>query len=74
MSDPSKRWSIKLPFLPEAEITDLTYYVGIGILVAVELIELPIAAVLVGSKLLADNKHSRVLAEIGSGLGEAVLE
>ena len=55
--------------MPPAE--HLAWYAAVGTLVALECIEWPIAALIVTGKALADNRHSRVLRELGEGLEQA---
>lgn len=49
----------------------LAWYAGIGALVAVEVIEWPVALVLVAGKMLADNRSNSALRDFGNALEEA---
>lgn len=65
---------IPVPVLGSVELPPpdhLAWYVGLGALAAVEIIEWPIAVLLATGKILADNRHSRVLEEFGDALDQA---
>jgi hypothetical protein len=49
----------------------LAWYAAVATLVALECIEWPVAALIVAGKALADNRHSRVLQELGEGMEQA---
>lgn len=55
--------------LPPAE--HLAYYAAIGLLALTEVIEWPLAGVLIVGKMLADSRRSEVLREFGKALDEA---
>jgi hypothetical protein len=63
-----------LPVLGDVRIPPahhLVWYAGVGILVALECLEWPIALILASGKALADNHHSTMLREFGEALEEA---
>jgi hypothetical protein len=67
--------AVRLPFAGEVKVPrpeHLAYYAALGTLVAIEIIEWPIAAILGAGKLLADNHHNRALREFGKALDETV--
>ena len=55
--------------LPSQE--HLAWYAGVGALAAVELIDWPVALVLVVGKMLADNRSNAALRDFGRALEEA---
>lgn len=55
--------------LPPA--SHLGWYAGVGVLVALEILEWPVAVVLAAGQALADNQHNRVLEDFGEALEEA---
>lgn len=67
--------TVKLPLLGRVELPDkasLAYAAGVGSLVAVEILELPVAAVLIVGHLLVRRRgHSKVEAAIGEAFEEA---
>ncbi len=67
----TKKRGFKVPFLGERELIDLAFMAGLGALVVVEVLEWPVALVLGVGKVLADQKHNRVLAVLGEGLDKA---
>ena len=74
MSDTQAQSSmVKLP-LVHARVSPehLTYYAAIGVLTALEVIEWPLAAVMIGGQILAARAHNRMVREFATGLEEAV--
>ena len=67
---PPKR-GFRFPPVGSSAIVDLVYVGALGALVVVEAVEWPIAALFIGAKLLADQKHNKMLSEIGKGLERA---
>ena len=66
---------IRLPFAGEVTVPrpeHVAYYAALGTLVAIEIIEWPIAVILGAGKMLADNHHNRALREFGKALDETV--
>jgi hypothetical protein len=66
-----KRRSIKLPFIGEQALADLAFTAGMGVLVVAEIVELPIALIVVTGKWLADQHHNRLLAALGTSMEDA---
>jgi hypothetical protein len=62
----------KLPLIPEAEITDHAFIATILVVGAIGVIDLPLAIVIAGAKILSDSKHHRALAALGEGIEEGV--
>ena len=50
----------------------LAYFGALGVLAAVELIEWPLAAVLVAGHVIATRAHRKIVREMASGVDEAV--
>jgi len=50
----------------------LAYFAALGVLTALEVIEWPLTAVMVGGQLLATHAHRRIVRELASGIDEAV--
>ena len=50
----------------------LAYFAALGVLPALEVIECPLTAVMVGGQLLATHAHRRIVRELASGIDEAV--
>ncbi len=64
----------RLPVVGEVTLppaSHLGWYAGVGVLVALEILEWPVAVVLAAGKALADNQHNRVLEDFGEALDEA---
>lgn len=49
----------------------LAYYAGLAALAAFELIDWPVALVIVAGHILANNHHNRILEELGEAMEEA---
>ncbi|MBO0676234.1 hypothetical protein JRC04_02015 [Mycolicibacterium sp. S2-37] len=66
--------AVDLPIVGRVRIPrpeQLAFYVTVGALAAVEIIEWPVALLLAGGHALLQNEHSRVAQEIGEALEEA---
>ncbi|WP_422747177.1 hypothetical protein ACN27E_05365 [Mycobacterium sp. WMMD1722] len=66
--------AVDLPIVGRVRIPrpeQLAFYAAVGALAAVEIIEWPVALVLVTGHALMQNEHSRVAQEIGEALEEA---
>ncbi len=66
--------TVRVPFCGHVELPPpqhLAWYLGVGALTVAEVIEWPIALVLVAGKALADNRHNRSLQEFGEALDDA---
>jgi hypothetical protein len=65
--------TVTLP-LVHAEVTPehLAYFGALGVLAALELIEWPMAAVLVAGNVIATRAHRQVVREIAAGVDDAV--
>jgi uncharacterized membrane protein YjdF len=50
----------------------LAYFAAIGVLAAIEVIEWPLAAVMIGGQIIAARAHNRLFREVAAGVGEAV--
>ena len=50
----------------------LTYFAALGVLTALEVIEWPLTAVMIGGQVLATRAHRRIVRELASGVEEAV--
>lgn len=64
-------WSISLPLVGNVLLPPpdhLAWYLGVGALSVLEMIDWPVAAVLVVGRLLADNRRNKMLAEFGEAL------
>lgn len=65
--------TITLPLVHAAVLPEqLAYFGALGVLAALELIEWPLAAVLVTGHVIASRAHRRILREIAAGVDEAV--
>lgn len=65
--------TITLPLVHTRAVPEhLAYYGALGVLAALELVEWPLAAVLVVGHVLADRAHRRIVREIATGVDEAV--
>ena len=65
---------VRLPVAGEVMLPPpqhLAWYAGLGLLVALEMIEWPVALVLSVGKALADNRHNKALEDFGEALEEA---
>jgi len=72
--DETEHLVIDLPILgairmPRPE--QLAYYGAVGVLVALEIVEWPIALLLTAGHILTQQQHSRALHELGEGLEKA---
>ncbi len=70
----AERLVVDLPFvgsvrLPRPE--QLAYFGAVGVLVALEIVEWPIALVLATGHVLAQQQHSRAFQQLGEGLEDA---
>ena len=63
---------VKVPLLPEQEVADMAFIATVVTIGILGIIELPIALVIAGTKILADQKHFRSLAAAARGVEEAV--
>lgn len=66
---------VSLPLLGTVTLPPMehvAWYLGVGLLTAVELVEWPVALVLVAGKLLADNRSHQTLRVFGELLDDAV--
>lgn len=64
-------WSVSLPVVGNVLLPPpdhLAWYLGVGALSVLEMIDWPVAAVLVVGRLLADNRRNKMLAEFGEAL------
>ncbi len=62
-----------LPFVGTVNLPPpehLAYYAGIGFLVALEIIDWPIALLVAAGHALSQQQHSRAIQELGEGLEE----
>lgn len=59
--------TVSLPSAPH-----LAWYAGVGVLAAVGVIELPVAALLAIGKALSDERSGKALQELGDALQEAI--
>ncbi|HEX4539259.1 MAG TPA: hypothetical protein VH112_03365 [Acidimicrobiales bacterium] len=50
----------------------LAYFAALGVLTALEVIEWPLTAVMIGGQILATHAHRRIVRELASGVDEAV--
>jgi hypothetical protein len=50
----------------------LAYFAALGVLTALEVIEWPLTAVMIGGQILATRAHRRVVRELAAGVEEAV--
>ncbi len=65
---------VNLPLLGQVEVPrpeQLAYYGGLAALAAFELIDWPVALVIVAGHVLASNHHNRILEELGEAMEEA---
>jgi hypothetical protein len=65
---------LSLPVVGDVQLPPLhhlVWYGGVAALLALECLEWPVALVLASGKVLADNRHSAMLAEFGEALEEA---
>jgi len=66
--------AVRLPILGRVTLPHpdtLIYYVGIGVLVAVELIEWPIALIIGAGHMMANRQHRDFIRGLGEALQEA---
>ena len=67
-------FAINLPVIGQVEIPrpeQLSYYGGLAALAALELIDWPVAVVIMAGHLLASNHHNRLLEELGEAIEDA---
>src|SRR5271154_3769090 len=67
-------FAINLPVIGQVEIPrpeQLAYYGGLAALAAFELIDWPVAVVIMAGHLLASNHHNRLLEELGEAIEDA---
>ena len=67
-------FALNLPVIGQVEIPRpeaLAYYGGIAALAAFELIDWPVAVVIMAGHLLASNHHNRLLEELGEAIEDA---
>jgi hypothetical protein len=67
----SRQWSIPVPGVGPVALgssEQLAYVSGIGVLTALSIIELPLAAVLVAGHLLVNQHHNKTLTALGEAL------
>jgi hypothetical protein len=50
----------------------LAYFAALGVLTALEVIEWPLTAVMIGGQIIATHAHRRIVRELASGVDEAV--
>jgi hypothetical protein len=50
----------------------VAYFAALGVLTALEVIEWPLTAVMIGGQILATHAHRRIVRELASGVDEAV--
>jgi hypothetical protein len=50
----------------------LAYFAALGVLTALEVIEWPLTAVMIGGQILATRAHRRIVREFAAGVEEAV--
>jgi hypothetical protein len=65
---------VRLPVVGEVTLPHpdtLVYYAGIGVLVALELVEWPIALIVSTGHLMADRHHRSVIRGLGEALEQA---
>ena len=68
------RRRVEVPFLGEVAVPPpdkLTYYAGLGVLAALQVIEWPLALVITAGHLLADQHYSGLVKGIGEALQSA---
>jgi hypothetical protein len=68
-----EQFAINLPWVGQVQIPrpdQLAYYGGLAALAAFELIDWPVAVVIVAGHILASNHHNKVLEEIGEAMEE----
>ena len=70
--EPPSAEEVRLALLPEQEVADMAFIATVVTIGILGIIELPIALVIAGTKILADQKHFRSLAAAARGVEEAV--
>lgn len=50
----------------------VAYFAALGVLTALEIIEWPLTAVMIGGQIVATHAHRRIVRELASGVDEAV--
>jgi hypothetical protein len=66
--------SLRLPILGEVTLPPpehSAWYVAMGALTVLELVDWPIAALVTAGKALADNRHNQTLQNVGEALEDA---
>lgn len=67
-------FAVNLPIFGQVMVPrpdQLAYYGGLAALAALELIDWPVAVVIVAGHVLANNHHNRILEELGEAMEEA---
>ena len=67
-------FAVNLPMIGQVEIPrpeQLAYYGGLAALAAFELIDWPVAMVIMAGHLLASNHHNKLLEELGEAIEDA---
>ena len=71
--DQAQRATVTLPMIHvEVYPEHLAYFAALGVLTALEVIEWPLTAVMIGGQVLATHAHRRIVRELASGVDEAV--
>jgi hypothetical protein len=71
--EPEHAGAFTLPIIhTDVTIEHAAYFGALGVLAALEVIEWPLATVLIVGHVVADRAHRRVFREIASGFDEAV--
>ena len=66
------RPSVRLPGLGKINLPDkpgLLWYAGIGTMVAIDLIEWPVAALVAGTHFIESHTHNRDIQQLADGIG-----
>ena len=69
--DKAEHIAIELPILGTVQLPrpeQLAYYAAVGVLVALEIIDWPVAVVVAAGHALATQQHNRAIQEFGEGL------
>lgn len=65
--------AVTLPLVHlKVEPEHLAYFAALGVMGALELIEWPLVAVMVGGQVVATRAHRRIVRELAAGVDEAV--
>jgi hypothetical protein len=70
----AERLVVDLPVLGQVQLPrpeQLAYYAGIGLLVALEVLDWPTAVVIAAGHALATEQHDRAIEELGDALPES---